>query len=57
MFADDVERIYLTAVDASVEGDTYFTWDRAKWRVIESEQHAADERHPHAFAFQTLERA
>lgn len=44
------DRMYLTHVHATVEGDTWFPdWDPADWR-LESEQHvAADDRNAHGF--------
>lgn len=50
------ERIYLTQVDAEVAGDTYFDFGATDWRVLENTPHPADERHPYAFNFLTLER-
>jgi dihydrofolate reductase len=50
-------RIYLTRVQALVEGDRYFPLrDFSGWRESESVLHAADERHAYAMSFQTLER-
>ncbi|MHC5023626.1 MAG: dihydrofolate reductase [Planctomycetota bacterium] len=52
------DRLYLTLVHASVEGDTTFPeYDEAAWKLIEEERHEADERHEHAFTFRTYERA
>jgi dihydrofolate reductase len=52
--------IYLTQVHASVPGDVYFpalpSLLESRWQVIQREDHAADERHVHAFSFITLER-
>ena len=49
--------LYLTEVDAVVEGDVYFpSWRREDWREIARESHAADERHAYGYAFVTLER-
>lgn len=51
------ERMYLTLVDAEVEGDAYFPvieWD--DWRLLESRRHAADARHAYAFAMNVYER-
>ena len=50
--------IYLTRVHAQIEGDTRFpevVWD--DWIELESEYHAADERHAHAFTFLKLARS
>jgi len=50
-------RLYLTLVDAEVEGDVFFpAIDPAAWREVAREPHAADERHAYPFAFVTLER-
>lgn len=56
MFLPDVDRIYLTRVDATVEGDTFFDMGTHEWRVVEQERHEADARHPHAFDLLTLDR-
>ena len=50
-------RIYLTRVQAEVEGDTYFPEiDEATWRLVSSEHHAADEKHRYAFDVMVFER-
>ncbi|MFO7276783.1 MAG: dihydrofolate reductase [Pseudomonadota bacterium] len=50
-------RIYLTRVHAHVEGDVRFPeLDPREWREVESSAHPADERHPYAMTFVTLER-
>jgi dihydrofolate reductase len=50
-------RLELTRVHAQVEGDTRFPdYDAAQWRETAREDHAADERHAHAYSFLTLER-
>lgn len=51
------DRIYLTRVDAEPEGDTWFPEiDEDRWRCIERRPHAPDDRHRHAFVFETWER-
>jgi dihydrofolate reductase len=51
------DRLYLTEIDADVAGDTFFPrYDPADWETIADEAHRADDRHPHAFRFLTLER-
>ncbi|APZ43695.1 type 3 dihydrofolate reductase [Acidihalobacter ferrooxydans] len=51
------QRLYLTAVDAEVEGDARFPEiDPKTWRELSREPHPADERHAHAFVFRVLER-
>ena len=56
-FLPDVDVVYLTSVDAEVEGDTFFDVGPGDWTVRENERHEADARHPYAFNFVTLERA
>jgi len=53
-----IDLIYLTRVHAQIEGDTRFpevVWE--DWIELESEYHAADERHAHAFTFLKLARS
>ncbi|MEK7863900.1 MAG: dihydrofolate reductase [Chloroflexota bacterium] len=51
------DRIYLTEVDANVDGDTFFpSLDMTEWREIERIEHPADDRHRYSFRFITLER-
>jgi dihydrofolate reductase len=51
------DRIYLTLVHAAVEGDAYFPrFDQSQWRVTQSINHLADDRHAHAFTFLLYER-
>jgi dihydrofolate reductase len=51
------QRLYLTEVDAEVEGDAKFPEiDPGAWREASCEEHAVDERHAHAFRFRLLER-
>ena len=52
-----VEKLYLTIVHTSVEGDAYFpklNWD--EWELISSEFHDKDERHEYAFSMNLYER-
>lgn len=50
-------RIYLTRVNAHVEGDTFFPeLDSNAWAVTESASHSADERNEFDFEFTTYER-
>ena len=54
---DEADVIYLTEVDADVDGDVYFPpFDRAAWRETELERHAPDERHAFPFRILKLER-
>ena len=52
------DRLYLTLVHATVDGDTFFPAFHAHdWREIERETHAADAQHAYAFSFVTYDRA
>lgn len=51
------DRLYLTFVDAEVEGDVHFPeFDAGEWVEVAREEHPADARHAHAFSIVTLER-
>jgi dihydrofolate reductase len=51
------DTVHLTRVHAIVAADTYFpALDPAEWEQVACEEHAADERHAHAFAFVELRR-
>jgi dihydrofolate reductase len=50
-------RLYLTEIQRSYEGDTHFpTFDKAEWQEISRRHHPADERHETAFDFVVYER-
>jgi dihydrofolate reductase len=50
-------RIYLTEVEAEVEGDVHFpAFDEAAWRETAREVHGADDKNQYAFTIRTLER-
>jgi dihydrofolate reductase len=51
------ERMYLTLIDAELEGDTHFPeYDAQAWRVCAREPHPADEKNAYPYEFVTLER-
>lgn len=51
------DRLYLTRVHATVEGDAVFpSFDETQWREVDRREHPADERHAFAFTIHTLER-
>jgi dihydrofolate reductase len=51
------ERLYLTLVEAEVDGDVRFPEiDAAAWRELSREAHPADARNAYAYTFVTLER-
>ena len=54
---DQVDRIYITEVDASPDGDTRFpVLDERKWREVDSRDVPADENNQYDCRIRTLER-
>lgn len=50
-------RLYLTHIDAEVEGDTHFPeYEPDAWSSVFSEFHDADEKNSHSYCFEILER-
>lgn len=50
-------RIYLTEIDAEIEGDTYFPeLDHSIWKEVFRIPHPADDRHAFRFDFVTYEK-
>lgn len=57
LFLDLADRLYLTEIDAEVQGDTFFPeFNHLKWREIRRKHHQADERHAFSFDFVCYER-
>lgn len=51
------DRLYLTEIDAVIQGDTFFPeFDKSEWREISRNHHTSDERHPYKFDFVVYER-
>lgn len=52
------ERLYITDIDLSVEGDAFFPDYHAagSWKEICAEFHEADSQNPHSYHFRTLNR-
>ena len=52
LLLDKASDLYLTWVDTEVVADTHFPEvDPAQWQEVDSQPHAADERHAFAFRF------
>lgn len=51
-----LNRIYLTKVDADVEGDKFFHYNPAEWKQVSSEKHSADDKNKYDFEFIVMER-
>lgn len=51
------DRIYLTLIEAEIDGDTFFpSWDSDEWVEVASDHHPADDRNVFACRFIILER-
>ncbi len=51
------DRLYLTHIDAEVEGDTHFPdYEPDEWESSFSEFHDADEKNSHSYCFEILDR-
>jgi len=56
-FLPIADRIYLTLIDGSHEGDVYFpNFDMSEWIERQRDEHGIDERHAYPFVFLLLER-
>lgn len=52
-----IERMYISYVHESFEGDTFFPeFNRKNWCLRSVKMHAADEKNPHAFTVRVFER-
>jgi dihydrofolate reductase len=56
LFLPGATRIHLTRVHTNVEGDVLWTPLDGTWGVVESEPHAADERHDYSMTFEVWEK-
>lgn len=51
-----VDKIYLTKVHVTVEGDTFFKFDASEWQEVVREAHNADDNNQYNYEFIVLER-
>ena len=57
LFLSKADKMYLTIIDAEIDGDTYFPeFKLANWEEIYHIHHPKDDRHTHDFSFVTLEK-
>lgn len=57
MVFEKAKRIYLTRVDAILEGDTFFPEvDPKIWKLVSKKDHEADEKHKYNYSFQVWEK-
>jgi dihydrofolate reductase len=58
LFWPHADRVYLTTVEACVEGDTYLPpWHKDQWKLVEEEFVEADQHHAWPHRFQVFERS
>lgn len=51
------DRLYLTQVHASLEGDTWFPdWQRSEWQELSREDHLADDKNDYPYSFIIFDR-
>ena len=56
-FLPKADRLYLTLIDAKLDGDTYFPeYDNHQWKEVFREQHKADEKNSHPYTFVIMDR-
>jgi dihydrofolate reductase len=57
MAFEKANRIYLTRVDAELEGDTFFpSLNPQHWHLVSQKNHEADEKNSYNYSFQVWER-
>ena len=56
-FLDQIDTLYLTLIDAELEGDTFFPdYTQYNWREVDRTETSADDENQYALAFLKLER-
>lgn len=56
-FLEQADRLYLTLIDESFAGDTYFPdYNQLSWKEVSRENHLADEKNAHNYSFVILDR-
>jgi len=57
MFLDKADRMYLTIIDANIDGDTFFPkFNKSEWKEVFNEKHKRDVDNQYDYEFLTLER-
>jgi dihydrofolate reductase len=52
-----VNKLYVTLVKEHIDGDIIFSYDKAKWHIVNQEDHQPDAVNKYSYSFLTLERA
>jgi len=56
-FLVDANRLYLTLIDETFDGDTFFPdYTQYEWEEVAKVKHASDDKNPHSYTFLTLDR-
>lgn len=56
-FLPHAERLYLTQVNASLDGDTWFPdWQKTEWHQVSREDHLADHKNEYNYSFMVFDR-
>lgn len=50
------DTLYLTEIQADIEGDTFFEFDQENWQVVEEKWSEVDENNPYRCRFMVLKR-
>lgn len=57
-FMPYANKLYITRIDADIEGDTYFTdIDEDEWTIMFKERHEKDEKNQYNYTYEIYERA
>ncbi len=51
------DKVYLTRVHTSIEGDVFFPELDKKWKLVWNEDHQKNEKHPFDYSFQKWEKS
>ncbi|WP_150538398.1 type 3 dihydrofolate reductase [Actinobacillus vicugnae] len=51
------DKLYLTEIQAEIEGDTFFEFDEQNWQLVEEKWSDIDEQNPYQCRFMLLERS
>ncbi|QBQ64718.1 dihydrofolate reductase [Actinobacillus indolicus] len=49
-------KLYLTEIQAEIDGDTFFEFDETQWKIVEEKWSEIDEQNPFRCRFMVLER-
>jgi len=53
-FLPFTDKLYITEVDAEIDGDTKFIYDKNEWNIVSKENHPKDDKHEYSFDFLQL---